>query len=412
MSLKLTEAQQMAIDSDGNILVAAAAGSGKTAVLVERVINKLCSKTNPVSADRLLIVTFTNAAAAEMRGRIERRLDEEYRKNPQDAGIMMQKYLLSSAKICTIDSFCIDLVRENFEKVGVSPDFTLSDEKGISLVNESVISSILNSYLQSKDPVFMELADIIGTEFDEKNLAEFIIKLYNYSRQLSFPKEWFNSFSHFYGDGEFEKDNVWRKFVFNRTEELLLSIQKSLVKAIDLTFSNETATEMHLPIFSYLADITEKIGFGQSNSDWDEIYNIVEKINIPKLPNKKSIDEITDIAAAKTIYKDIVVKNFETIKKLFYADENFINSQFAKLYKPVKLLSEILIEFDKKAFEACREANVFTFHHIEHLVLNMLCEKVDGEIVVKQGAEEFLDRFDEVCVDEYQDTNDLQNMLF
>ena len=113
--MKLTDSQKDAINYNGNILVAAAAGSGKTAVLVERVVKKLCDSENPISADRLLIVTFTNAAAAEMRCRIEKRLDEECGKNPQNTALYMQKYLLSNAKICTIDSFCIDLVREYFE---------------------------------------------------------------------------------------------------------------------------------------------------------------------------------------------------------------------------------------------------------------------------------------------------------
>ena len=118
MPLKLTPEQELAVNNKCNILVAAAAGSGKTAVLVERVISKLCSKQNPVRADKLLIVTFTNAAAAEMKSRIEKRLNEECQKNPDDTGLVLQKHLLQNAKICTIDSFCIDLVRENFEKLG------------------------------------------------------------------------------------------------------------------------------------------------------------------------------------------------------------------------------------------------------------------------------------------------------
>ena len=111
MAFKPTKEQQNAIDAAGNILVSAAAGSGKTAVLVERVIRLITDKINPVSADRLLIVTFTNAAAAEMRSRIEKRLDDECRKEPDNIALLKQKQLISGAKICTIDAFCIDLVR-------------------------------------------------------------------------------------------------------------------------------------------------------------------------------------------------------------------------------------------------------------------------------------------------------------
>ena len=159
MAFKATREQQAAIDTAGNVLVSAAAGSGKTAVLTERVIKKLTDKVSPVSADRLLIVTFTNAAAAEMRSRIERRLDEECRKHPDDIGLMRQRRLLSNAKICTIDSFCIDLVRENFEKAGVSPDFKMSDGYSLLPVNESVLSDILKRYYEEGNPDFFKLLD-------------------------------------------------------------------------------------------------------------------------------------------------------------------------------------------------------------------------------------------------------------
>ena len=119
MAFEPTPSQRNAIDTDGSVLVSAAAGSGKTAVLTRRVIRKLTDKINPVSADRLLVVTFTNAAANEMRTRIENELNAECKKHPDDIGLLKQRHLISSAKICTIDSFCIDLVRENFEKCGI-----------------------------------------------------------------------------------------------------------------------------------------------------------------------------------------------------------------------------------------------------------------------------------------------------
>ena len=123
MAFEPTNEQKLAIKERGNVLVAAAAGSGKTAVLVERVIKMLDDETDPIDANRLLIVTFTNAAAAEMRARIEKRLAEECAKDPNNIRLLRQKHLIPSAKICTIDSFCIDLIRENFDKCAVRPDF-------------------------------------------------------------------------------------------------------------------------------------------------------------------------------------------------------------------------------------------------------------------------------------------------
>jgi ATP-dependent helicase/nuclease subunit A len=161
MAFKPTKPQKLAIEENGNILVSAAAGSGKTAVLVERVIKKLCDDENPVRADELLIVTFTNAAAAEMRSRIEKRIDEETQKNPDNIGLLLQKHLLSNAKICTIDSFCIDLVRENFDKLGISPDFKIGEAATLDEINREVIYSIINRYFNEKDRLFFELLDIL-----------------------------------------------------------------------------------------------------------------------------------------------------------------------------------------------------------------------------------------------------------
>ena len=154
MAFNPTPEQKSAIETKGNVLVSAAAGSGKTAVLVERVVRLLSDRENPISADRLLIVTFTNAAAAEMRTRIEKRLDSECRANPDSIGLLRQRQLLSNAKICTIDSFCIDLVRENFERVGISPDFKMSDGYSLRPVDESVLKSVLERYYEENDPIF------------------------------------------------------------------------------------------------------------------------------------------------------------------------------------------------------------------------------------------------------------------
>ena len=209
MPINLTDEQRLSVEAKGNILVAAAAGSGKTAVLVERVIKKLCSETDGISADKLLIVTFTYAAAAEMRGRIEKRLDEECRLHPDNAGLLKQKHLLGSAKICTIDSFCIDLVRENFEKAGVSPDFKITDGNSLKPYDERVMTGIINRYLEEENPTFLRLLDIIGAEYDDFNFLNFALELYYYSRQLPFPKGWFDSLKTFYESGRFSTDNPW-----------------------------------------------------------------------------------------------------------------------------------------------------------------------------------------------------------
>ncbi len=412
MAFKPTKEQELAITQKGNILVSAAAGSGKTAVLVERVISMLTDKNSDISADELLIVTFTNAAANEMRSRIEKRLDEECRKNPDDTGLLLQKHLLSNAKICTIDSFCIDLVRENFDKLDISPDFKIVDGYALQEINQNAIYGIINRYLEEKNPVFEELLDIIGAEFDETNFAETVLNLYEYSRQLPFPNEWFDSLSDFYRDGNFNKECVWYSLSFKRAEKICLSMRQSVANIIDLISASQAAADSYLGIFTNTATQINELLTACKTKDWDTFYNTLINFKSYKLPMVRGLSGDSDITAAKETYKYITVKCIENLNKIFYADLRFIDLQFKKLNKPIKLLTQILKELDGVIFEEYKKSNQFTFHNTEHLALKLLCKCENGEITVNPDSIELLNRFSEVMVDEYQDTNDLQDMLF
>lgn len=416
MAFVPTPEQDNAINASGNILVAAAAGSGKTAVLVERVIKKLCDKDNPISADRLLIVTFTNAAAAEMRSRIEARLEKAIAENSDNAHLIYQKHLLPSAKICTVDSFCIDLVRENFEVLGISPDFKMSEPKNLKLTNIAVLSKIVEQKIEEKDPVFLELLDIIGSEFDENSFINFVLDIFDYSRQLPFPESWFKSFADIYSSGRFEKDNIWYKYSFDKAKRTIENSRKALAKVIDLMKTAEAAKEGYVPTLSKISETLYELDMICDKGEWDELYNALKSLEIPKLPTGvKGVSKIPEIKTAKSIFNCIRTTMFENIKNLFYADLAVLNAQFEKLKEPIKLLSEILIEFDEKLFEEYKRENVFTFHNTEHLALKLLCKKSDdGEkgIEILPSAKELIDRFGEVMVDECQDTNDLQDLLF
>lgn len=412
MPLELTNEQELAVNKKGNILVAAAAGSGKTAVLVERVIKKLCSKTDPVRADRLLIVTFTNAAAAEMKSRIEKRLNEECKNNPQDTSLVLQKHLLQNAKICTIDSFCIDFVRENFEKLNISPDFKLSDNNSLKPIDERVLAEVLEPYFREKNPTFYNLLDLVGAEYDEGNFSDFVLSLYEYSCHLPFPDKWFDSLAENYDDGDFKKNNIWRNFAVHKAKQTVEELKKNVAIAVDLISVDEKMSKKFLPIFIFTAEQLDNLQTACESDEWDEIYNSLRLITFPDKPRVSGSDEIPQIKAAKAVYDHIRGKGIEELYKLFYADEAFISAQFKKIYPQIKLLTKILKEFSKRLFETYVEENTFTFHNTEAMALQLLCSEENGVVSINPAASEFLDLFDEVCVDEYQDTNDLQNMLF
>lgn len=411
MAFEPTITQQQAINTKGNILVSAAAGSGKTAVLVERVIKKLCDRQNPTRADELLIVTFTNAAAAEMRSRIEKRLDEECKKHPEDINLLLQKNLLNNAKICTIDSFCIDLVRENFDKLGVSPDFKIGEETDLNAINESVIYSIINRYFEEKKPVFLNLLDVIGSEFDERNFVDFIFSLYNFSRQLPFPKKWYKMILESYSCGIFNKENLWYKYSFSKAQKITSNMLKTIDIAIENISTVEKATDAYLPAFLNAKEKIERLYEIATEGEWDGFYNALYSYELIKLPVVRGLGEFGLVNCAKETYKYLNGKVLEPLFKFFYNNFSFINNQFKKLYPSIVLLISILTEFEEKVFEEYCEQNVFTFHNTEHLALELLC-KEDGEIRISDNAKEILNQYSEVMVDEYQDTNDLQDLLF
>ena len=169
MAFKATLQQNNAIEALGGTLVSAAAGSGKTAVLAERVA-RLLTKENPISADRLLVVTFMTEAAEEMRSRIEQKLFEKINENPNNKYLMAQKFKIRNAEICTIDSFCLKLVREHFDILGVTPDFTVGDEKSVSEIKEKVLLKNFNEEFEADTPEFKALLNALCSKFDETDL--------------------------------------------------------------------------------------------------------------------------------------------------------------------------------------------------------------------------------------------------
>ncbi len=412
MSFEPTEAQKDAIYTKGNILVSAAAGSGKTAVLVERVIKKLTDEENPTRADELLIVTFTNAAAAEMRSRIEKRMEEECRNNQDNPALILQKHLLNNAKICTIDSFCIDFVRENFEKLNISPDFKIVDETELKFIDEEVLYSIINRYLIEKNQDFYDLLNLIGAEYEEKDFAKFIFSIYKFSRQLPFPKKWYKEILESYNGGIFDKNNIFYKYAFQKAQAVIENMEKCLFKIIDLTYGVEIVKDDYLPILNNALEIIRSLKEKAAENDWDEFLRALHAYSLPEFPSVKGIRGLESVKLIKDNYKYLNGLALDPLYNIFYNDYDFINLQFSKIYPLICLFVNIIEEYEQKVFEAYKDNNVFTFHNTAHLALELLCDYNNGDVVVSENGREIVEQFKEIMVDEYQDTNDLQNMLF
>ncbi len=410
MAFKPTEMQEKAIIEKGSILVSAAAGSGKTAVLVERVIGLLTDEANPIPADRLLIVTFTNAAAAEMRSRIEKRLFEECAKKPLDIGLKKQKYLISSAKICTIDSFCIDLVRENFERLGVNPDFKISDTESLEILSQRVIFELINQKLEEENPDFLKLLELTGCEFDEKNLAQAVRTVFSYSMQMPFPDLFLDNLLVHYKE-DFGKENYWYKKAFRIAENSLSKIKELVMRGVEEAALLADADLKYTDYFCLVTEKTEKLSSAIKAYDWDLVRDEITSFELSAVPYSKKLAGRPEYIALKSI-KDGLDEQINGIKKIFFASSEEISSQNQEIFAPIDLFIGLIKEYSSALLKAQLEDNTLTFYNTEQMALSLLCKTENGEIKLREDAHLFYERFDEILVDEFQDVNDLQNMLF
>ncbi len=407
---KPTPMQEKAINARGNVLVAAAAGSGKTAVLTERVIKMLSKKQNPVSADRLLIVTFTNAAAAEMRSRIEKRLFEECRLHPDDVGLLKQKQLISGADICTIDSFCINLVRENFEKCGVSPDFKVGNTGILDTLAQRVMSEITAPLFAEQSDEFKTLLELTSCENDERSLTEAITKVFLYSRQLPFPERFIKRLEKPYYI-PFSKGHPWYDNAFEAAREYIGFLKQSIESIVDLSACVSDGADGYIAFAEKASFIVGGIENEISKKDWDSLRALLASVKYPNLPSSKVKGDpaIDSIKAIKASLKKDTDELFEIFSQSVVDIQKDIDFQRGA----VSLFCSLVDEYSEKLFDAYNEADNFDFYNTEQLALNLLCTcDENGKISKREENAEICERYDEVLVDEFQDVNDLQNTLF
>lgn len=408
MGFEPTQKQKDAINTDGTILVAAAAGSGKTAVLVERVMRRLTDREKPISADRILVVTFTNAAAAEMRLRIERRLCDELRDNPDDEWLTKQRYLISFAPICTIDSFCIDLVRRNFEDCGVEPDFKVSDGSGSLSLNARILGDIVSEQLENQSDAFGGLLELTGCEYDEGNLTSLISTLFEYSQNLPFPDNYLASLTAPYNI-TFERGHSWYEGAYKIAEDRLKTAVRAADRASKAAELIEKNTDKFMKYSADMIALVDTLLCECAKRDWDSLYTALRGAVLPRLPNGSKEDP-NNVCFSEQ--KETVSGAISELKDIFFADKERIDAQRIRFAPAVDLLSDLVKQYAEKVFDAHKKENEFTFSEIEQMALNLLCEHSDNGIKIKDTAADIVGCYDEVLVDEFQDVNDLQNMLF
>lgn len=408
MAFNPTIDQKKAIYVPSGVLVSAAAGSGKTAVLVERVINLICGE-NPIPADKLLIVTFTNAAAAEMRVRIERRIDDECKKQPDNMSLLRSRVQIRNAKICTIDSFCIDLVRENFDRLGLNPDFGVGADSDIISLADEALSQVFDIHFESGDTDFYDLLDAVGTDYDEQKLKQMILDVKEFADYLPFPEKWMEDARQMYENPQKINDILDRicLLIKGKAKKLL----NNLLNAVEMLQRYEDFYTKYFDNFEYgRKKLIDLITYAE-NREYDDLYNALYTFKFPRISSVAGAKEIPDIASALAI-RDDVKNSVASLKKILYADRETAINDLEFTAKHIDTLLDLTKEYSGCLLDLKKQKNIFEFSDIERFAFSLLCRMDGGEIVLSNGAQDIIDRYDEVLVDEYQDVNDLQNIFF
>lgn len=408
MAFNPTPLQKAAIEAKGNVLVSAAAGSGKTAVLTERVASHIADEKNPMSADRILVVTFTKAAAAEMRSRIEAKLTERLEQNPTNLHLTRQMLLFPSAKICTIDSFCIDLVRENFDKLGVSPDFKIVEDNVLTAIRNEAISEVFEEQFSKNDKTFLKLLEVVGSRYDDSTLAGYVKRIQEFTSKLPNPSFWLkNAAKQCDSDGLLK----WRDLAFELAEKELNAIVEKSQKALEFLAPYPDFSDTFEPLFAEPKIYAEKFLDDVAAKDWNSLYYGVSAATFSRMSSKKIPSECSEISIGKNLRKECVEK-IRKLNDLFFDLWENIETNGKMLSPLYEKLAELVVSYNERINEKLNERNILTFYRTEQLAFELLCDFKDGELLINDFAKDYVNNFDEVLVDEYQDTNPLQDMLF
>lgn len=405
--VKWTEEQKQAIYEKGsNILVAAAAGSGKTAVLVERIINKIINEH--VDIDKLLVVTFTNAAASEMRERVLNAIYKKIDENPEDERLQRQISLLNKASICTIDSFCLDIVKNNFFEIDISQNFRIGDTTEIEILKQEVLEDLFEEKYEAEDNDFQKLINTYTSYRDDTQLKELILKIYTYIQSNPFPQKWLHEKVEMFNLSEnLEQDfaqTIWGKQLLKQVEEILEDgIIKLEIEKNNLYKFNELSK-----YYAIINDDIEQLEMLKLNLDtWDKAYEIASNIKFKTwVTDRKITLEAKDIAK---MTRDGVKETLKKVlDKILIFNSKEANEDINDMYLILSKLEKIIIQFGEKFEKRKKEKNIVDFSDIEHFALKIL---LDENSKPSEIAKRYMEKFEEIAIDEYQDSNLVQEYI-
>lgn len=420
MAVNWTREQKQVIESRGhNLLVSAAAGSGKTAVLVERIIRMITDPENPTDIDRLLVMTFTRAAASEMRERIQEAIEKELERDPENAHLQQQAILVQFAQITTIDSFCLHILREHFDSLEIDPAFRVGDEGEMLLMRGDVMEELLEDFYRDGGEAYERFVDAYAVGKADGGIADYVMQVYTFAQSNPWPGEWFAQCREelLQTDPGKMEETRWMQFLLRDSAMQAQEWKDQLQEAVKLC-QEEDGPAPYLPMVEEdLLHVERLCGATGNFESFCEALEMIRFTRLAAIRGKQSTvapEKKEAVSGIRTRVKKAVEKLKE--EYLFETPEQMRGDLEAGRDGVLQLL-ELAEEFGRRFREKKKEKNVVDFHDLEHFALEILTKEVQepeeekGRRVPGPLADEMSRQFDEILVDEYQDSNLVQETL-
>lgn len=406
-----TKEQKKVIDlRNRNILVSAAAGSGKTAVLVERIISMIMDETNKTDIDKLLIVTFTDAAAGEMRERIGKAIEDKLREFPENTHLQKQNVLLHNAKITTIHSFCLDVIRNHFNTIDLDPAFRIGDETELMLLKSDVLNELLEQRYEDANEEFLAFVESYAVGKSDKSMEDMVLRFHSFAMSYPWPLEWIEECRQ-----AFYVDNIEDMNKTDWMKRLVLDVKKQIdgcIEENELLLSiamDSDGPYLYEEVLRSDKAFLEQISKSKS---YEELFENFQLLSWNRLPSKKDESIDPDKREWVKLRRDKLKKDVDKLKELYFFQpleqmfKDLVNSRLA-----MNGLIQLTLDFTKAFQEKKEEKNLLDFNDLEHFALEILVRKEDGKAVPNQAAKEYKDNFTEILIDEYQDSNFVQEAI-
>lgn len=408
MGVKWTEEQQQVIDlRDHNILVSAAAGSGKTAVLVERIIARLTRDANPVDVDHMLIVTYTEAAAAEMKERIGAAIEKELEEDPSSEHLKRQSALIHTAKITTIHSFCLSVIREYFHTIDLDPGFRIAEEGELKLLKQDVMKELLEAKYEEGNEDFLRFVETFATGREDLQVEEIISRLYEFAGSYPDPEEWLDDCARMYEESG--EKAIYIEKVMEYIRRTVADMQMLMEKADQICMEPD-GPYMYGDMLEADQKVLRKLFAAKS---YEEMYEALKEKPAWKTLSRKKDDAVDPTKREQVrAYRDTWKKLIDDIRNNYFFQSPSEMEADRKICIPVMHeLVSLVKEYQRVLAAKKAEKNLIDFRDMEQFALQILTRKENGKRVPSEVAKEYQNTFEEVMIDEYQDSNLIQEAI-